>query len=87
MQTANNYNELPANFWEIIEEHLPNYHSRSDVALSNDLTMFIDDDDMSDQTRKYMESYVRELNEDPTEHLQKIDLALYNESVKSANKL
>lgn len=28
---------LPKNFWDVIENHLPNYSSRDDVAESNDL--------------------------------------------------
>ncbi len=80
-------NKLPENYWQIIEKYHPRYSSSQNVAISNDLTKFIEDDYEDEESKtEAIEDFKKEgihTIKDAEDYQLELDTQLYNEAMEA----
>jgi hypothetical protein len=82
-------NGLPGNYWEIIENFLPNYYSRNDVLLNDRMNCYLEGMELSEEDLDWIRETIEELHltkEAVQKGLDKLDAELYNEALENMNK-
>lgn len=74
-----NYNDLPDNYWEVIEEYLPSYSFDDRVLWSDIYTRYLNDEEVWESDLEWLPKD----KEVAREQLELIDLELYNEAIEA----
>ena len=85
-KTVTERKDLPINFWGIIEKHLSDYFHSGDVAISNDLTCYVEEKEcMSPETLKETEDFIKASGKTAQELDDEYNIGLYNDAVIEMN--
>lgn len=76
------YNELPEDYWDFIEKHLPYYSSDNDVLKTDILCRYINDEEVWEEDYEWLPK----TKEEAQEWLEELEIELYNEAVRAFNK-
>jgi hypothetical protein len=77
LQTKNT--DLPSNFWEVIEKHLPNYSQRDDVMSNQLLRRYVKGELDEDSTEYHG---IKEILTDPQDALEISNRVLFSEAIE-----
>ena len=83
MKKVNTYQELPDNYWRVVERYLPGYTQSEEVLRSDILTRYIEDEEVCEEDLEWLPDSKEEAKRD----LERLDLELYNESVEAREVL
>lgn len=75
------YNELPEDYWDFIEKHLPYYSQDDDVLKTDILYRYITDEEVWDEDYEWLPK----TKEEAQVWLEELEIELYNKAVKAFN--
>jgi len=77
--------DLPDNYWELVEKHLPNYHSRDDVLENDILTRYVNKEKISSEDEKWIKKQFGNdnLTENAEQALEESNRVLYQEALEN----
>ena len=78
-----NINELPKDYWQVIENYLPKYDSRDDVLENDILSRYTTDQEVCKSDLQW----IKESFEDPQKVLNELNIQLYMEAFEAMKKV